>query len=207
MQTGVIILAGGKGRRLGREKAWIEMGGKSLLQIAVSNLEFAGSKIIIVKAPGMELPPVSAGADLTAVDDLAGGLGPVMGILTGLTHSACHYNLVTACDMPLVERELVGYLIEQAAGYDAVVTVRQGRTEPLLAIYSKGCICELKAMLNEGITRIEPLFGRVRTRYIEPEEIERYDPGYRSFFNLNTPEDLEKIESLVRKNGTVFQRV
>jgi molybdopterin-guanine dinucleotide biosynthesis protein A len=61
LKTGCVILAGGKGRRLGREKAWVELGGKSLLQHAVSNLEFLNSEIVIVKAPECELPPVSAG--------------------------------------------------------------------------------------------------------------------------------------------------
>ena len=67
MKTDCVILAGGKGSRLGREKAWVELERISLLQRAVSNLEFLNSEIVIVKAPEGELPPVSADVNLKVV--------------------------------------------------------------------------------------------------------------------------------------------
>ena len=124
MKTGCVILAGGKGRRLGRKKAWVELGGKSLLQHAVSNLEFLNSEIVIVKALEGELPPVSAGVNLKVVQDSVGGKGPLAGILAGLVNSKYRYNLITACDMPLLNKGLVKYMISSVKDYDAVVPRR-----------------------------------------------------------------------------------
>jgi molybdopterin-guanine dinucleotide biosynthesis protein A len=123
LKTGCVILAGGKGRRLGREKAWVELGGKSLLQHAVSNLEFLDSEIVIVKAPDGELPLVSAGVNLKVVQDSVGGKGPLGGILSGLVNSKYRYNLIVACDMPLLNKDLVKYMISSVKDYDAVVRV------------------------------------------------------------------------------------
>ncbi|MDD4230669.1 MAG: molybdenum cofactor guanylyltransferase [Dehalococcoidales bacterium] len=202
MKFGAIILAGGQSRRFGKDKAWVDLNGRSLLQTVVTNLEFLGTEIIIVKAPGKELPPVSAEVEVTIVDDLIPGKGPVMGILTGLERSSYHYNLVTACDMPFLNRNLTHYMIEQSASYDAAVPVRGGRTEPLLAVYSKNCICEFQAMFDEGIGRIEPLFERVRTKFIDPAELETYDYEYSSFVNINTIYDFDKTNKLIDLSET-----
>jgi molybdopterin-guanine dinucleotide biosynthesis protein A len=69
LKIGCIVLAGGKGKRLGTEKSWVELGGQTLLQRAVANLEFLGSDIAIVRAPGTELPPVITSTSLKVVQD------------------------------------------------------------------------------------------------------------------------------------------
>lgn len=203
MKTGCIILAGGKGRRLGREKAWVELGGMSLLQRAASNLEFLNSEIVIVKATGQKLPHLSARVNLKVVQDSVDGKGPLAGILSGLVNSKYCHNLVLACDMPLVNKDLVKYMASVAAGYDAVVP-RLGRNlEPLQAVYSKDCILEIEKLLTQDILKIDILFSKVNTRFVESTEIERFDAAHLSFMNINTPDDLKNAEGIL--NGSIYR--
>lgn len=199
MKTGCVILAGGKGRRLGREKAWVELGGKSLLQHAVSNLEFLNSEIVIVKAPEGELPPVSAGVNLRVIQDSVGGKGPLAGILSGLVNSKYGYNLIVACDMPLLNKDLVKYMISSVKDYYAVVPRMGKYLEPLQAVYSKDCISEIEKLLAQDRLKVEGLFSGVRTRFVESAEIERFDAAHLSFININTPTDLKKAEGLLER--------
>jgi molybdopterin-guanine dinucleotide biosynthesis protein A len=200
LKTGCIILAGGKGRRLGREKAWVELGGSSLLQRAVSSLESLYSEIIIVKAPEGELPPVSAGVNLKVVQDSVGGKGPLAGILAGLMASKWRYNLTVACDMPLLNKDLVKYMVTLAKDIDAVVPRMGQHFEPLQAVYSRDCILEIERLLAQDKLKVDGLFNRVRTRFVESAEIERFDPAHLSFMNINTPADLKKAEGLLGRS-------
>jgi molybdopterin-guanine dinucleotide biosynthesis protein A len=200
LRTGCIILAGGQGRRLGREKAWVELGGKSLLQRAISNLEFLNSEIIIVKAPEGKLPPVSVGVNLKVVQDSVGGKGPLAGILSGLVNSKYCYNLIVACDMALMNKDVVKYMLSIAKGYDAVVPRLGKHLEPLQAVYSKDCISEIEKLLAQNNRlKVAGLFSQVRTRFVESVEIERFDAAHLSFLNINTPTDLKKAEGLLER--------
>jgi len=200
LKTGCVILAGGKGRRLGREKAWVELDGKSLLQHAVSNLEFLNSEIVIVKAPEGELPPVSAGVNLKVVQDSVGGKGPLAGILWGLVNSKYRYNLIVACDMPLLNKDLVKYMISSVEDYDAVVPRLGKYREPLQTVYSKDCISEIEKQLKQDRLKVDGLFSEVRTRFVESSEIERFDAAHLSFMNINTLADLKRAEGLVGRS-------
>jgi molybdopterin-guanine dinucleotide biosynthesis protein A len=201
LKTGGIILAGGKGRRLGREKAWVELEGSGLLQRTVSNLEFLNSEIVIVKAPGAELPPLSSSVNLKIVQDSVTGKGPLAGIIAGLESSKYSHNLVIACDMPLVNLDLLKYIVSVAMDYDATVPrLEQQLLEPLQAVYSKNCITEIRKLLAQDILKVDILFSSVRTRFIEKAEIERFDPAHLSFMNINTPDDFKKVEGLLKRD-------
>jgi molybdopterin-guanine dinucleotide biosynthesis protein A len=202
LKTGCIILAGGKGKRLGQEKSWVELGGNNLLQRAVFHLEFFNSEIIIVKAPEGKLPPVSSVVSLKIVQDSVGGKGPLAGLLAGLVNSQYKNNLLVACDMPFLNKDLLRYLASLTDGsYDAVVPRMGHYLEPLQAVYSKNCIPEIEELLAQDKLNVDGLFNRMRTRFVEPAEIERFDPTHLGFMNINTPADLEKAEaSLERSN-------
>ena len=200
LKTGCVILAGGKGRRLGREKAWVELGGKSLLQRAVSNLEFLNSEIVIVKAPEGELPTLSTGVNLKIVQDSVDGKGPLAGILSGLLNSKYRHNLIVACDMPLLNKDLVKYMISSIEDYDAVVPRMGKYLEPLQAVYSKDCISEIEKQLKQDRLKVDGLFSEVRTRFVESAEIERFDAAHLSFMNINTLADLKKAEGLLGRS-------
>lgn len=200
MKVGCIILAGGKGKRLGIDKSWAEIRGKTLLQRAISNLEFLDSEIVIVKAPGAELPPIRSGARLRVVQDSVSGKGPMEGIFTGLSHSRYQYNLVVACDMPLLNRDLLKYMASFAGNFDAVVPRLGPHLEPLHAVYDKHCTLEIEKLLSQDALKVDSLFSRVRTRFVGPAEIDRFDETHNCFLNINVPVDLITAERLLGRN-------
>jgi molybdenum cofactor guanylyltransferase len=199
MKIGAIILAGGEGRRFGGDKTWAEFQGQSFLKRSVLNLEYLGSEVIVATAKGRQLPSVASNLNVKVVEDYIPGKGPLMGIYVGLSASSYQYNLVTACDMPYVNRWLIGYMTELAPYYDIVIPRSPQALQPLQAIYSRECLPEIGDLLARGKLKIEELLKRVKVRFIAPAEIEHYDPTYLSFANINTPADLLKAEGMLAR--------
>lgn len=194
-----IVLAGGRGLRLGRNKALEKIGQQTLIQRAVSRLLFLDTEIIIVTGPHNTELGLDDFGGVRLVIDAYPGRGPLVGIYTGLLNSRSEKNLVTACDMPFLNAGLLKYMKEVSTGYDAVVPRLGSEVEPLHAIYGKKCLIEAKYLLDEGVYSVSRLFEKVRVRYVEADEINRFDPGHTSFFNINNEGDLAKARETVEK--------
>jgi len=194
-----IVLAGGKGLRLGHNKALQTIGDKSLLQWVVSSLSFLDSDIIIVTSEKRFPLGLIHYPKLRLVTDAYPGKGPLAGIYTGLLASGSFYNLVVACDMPFLNQALLKFIVEISSGFDAVVPRLGGGLEPLHAVYSRGCLPTMEQLLKQGTLSVNQLFGLVRVRYVEAEEIDRFDPEHLSFFNVNDEAHLERARQLAKK--------
>jgi molybdopterin-guanine dinucleotide biosynthesis protein A len=193
-----IVLAGGKGLRLGRDKALETVGDKSLLQRVVSNLSLFNRDIIIVTAGGQSLSQLVNYPKSRIVPDAYPGKGALGGICTGLTASDSFYNLVVACDLPFLNHDLLHYLIQLSPSFDVVVPRLGDMVEPLHAVYSKNCLASAESLLKQGNLSITELFTLVRVRYVGAEAIDRFDPKHLSFFNINTEADLNRARKLVK---------
>jgi molybdopterin-guanine dinucleotide biosynthesis protein A len=88
-------------------------------------------------------------------------------------------------------------------GFDLVVPRLDGLVEPLHAVYARSCLAPMERLLEQGKKRINALFGLVRVRYVEADEIDRFDPRRLSFFNVNTRADLERAQQLAKEIETV----
>ena len=196
MDISCIVLAGGKGLRLGRNKALETINSTSLLQRVISQLSFFNSDILIVAAEKQSFPRLAGHSRLRIVTDTYPGKGPLVGIYTGLTASDSFYNLVVACDMPFLNRDLLQYTTEVAHNFDVVVPRLGNMIEPLHAVYSKNCLAPAESLLKQGTTSVHQLFPLVKVRYVEAEEIDRFDPQHWSFFNINTQADLKTARKL-----------
>jgi len=194
-----IVLAGGKGLRLGCDKTLETVGNRSLLQWAVFHLSSFNSDIIIVTATEQSSTQFSGYPKLTTVADAYPGKGPLGGIYTGLAVSDSFYNLVVACDMPFLNRALLSYMIQLSVKFDLVVPRLGNTVEPLHAVYSKGCLSTIERLLKQGNLEVRELFNLVRVGYVEAEEINIFDPNHLSFFNINTKADLERAKELARE--------
>ena len=196
MNISCIVLAGGKGLRLGHDKALETVGNRSLLEWIIYKLGLLDSDIIIVTAREQSFPQFTGYPKLRIVTDTYPGKGPLGGIYTGLAASDSSHNLVVACDMPLLNQALLRYMIQVSANFDLVVPRLDDMVEPLHAIYSRDCLAPIRGLLKEGNLRVSELFPLVRVRYVEAEEINRFDPRHLSFFNINTEADLEMAREL-----------
>jgi molybdopterin-guanine dinucleotide biosynthesis protein A len=195
-----IILAGGKSLRLGHDKVLEKIGDKSLLEQVVSRIDSFSKSIIIVTAPERTFAPLANHPKVKIVSDIFPGQGSLGGIYTGLVESSSFYNLVVAADMPFLNESLARYMIEKSDGFDFVLPRVNNLFEPLHAVYSKNCIAPIKSILEQGKKVIVELFDYVKVRYIEAEEIERFDPKHLSFFNINTKADLELAREIAGGN-------
>ena len=199
MDISCVVLAGGKGLRLGRDKNLETIGNRSLLQRVIFQVSLFNSDIIIVTATKQSLHQLIDYPRLRIVADTYPGTGPLGGIYSGLIASDSFCNLVVACDMPFLNQALLRYMIQLSVNFDVVVPRLGNLVEPLHAVYSKGCLAPIEYLLEQGRIRVSELFKLVKVRYVEAEEIDRIDPEHLSFFNINTEADLEKARELARE--------
>jgi molybdopterin-guanine dinucleotide biosynthesis protein A len=198
LDTSCIILAGGKSLRLGHDKILENVGNRSLLEQVISRIESLSRDIIIVTAEERNFPQLVYQPNLKVVSDIFPGKGSLGGIYTGLVASDSFYNLVIASDMPFLNQALLSYMIEVSDGFDFVLPRVNNLFEPLHAVYSKNCVAPIEFILKQGRKIIIELFDFVKVRYVESEEIDRFDPQHLSFFNINTKKDLELARRIAR---------
>ena len=182
------ILAGGKSKRMGTDKALVEYGGRTLLVRALDLARSITSAVSVVGS-GEKFAPFAP-----VVEDVFCDCGPLGGIHAALSASRTQLNLILAVDMPFVSSTFLRYLTRQAAGApEALATVPRGEGgwQPLCAIYRREFAVAAEAALRAGRYRIDRLFDQVRTRVLDREELE--GAGFSSvlFRNFNTPEQLE----------------
>ncbi len=196
MDISCIILAGGKSTRLGHDKILEKVGNTSLLQQVISRTESLSREIFIVTAKERTFTRLENLLKVKLVTDIFPGQGSLGGIYTGLVKSDSFYNLVLAADMPFVNVSLLGYMMEVAEGFDFTLPRINGLFEPLHAIYTKNCIAPIESILKQGKRVIIELFNYVKVRYVEADEVDRFDPQHLSFFNINTKEELERARKI-----------
>jgi molybdopterin-guanine dinucleotide biosynthesis protein A len=184
--TGV-ILAGGKGRRLGQPKALALVGGQPIIHRILRLIEPLFDELLIVADQGQGL----RGLGVELVADMIPGSGPLGGIYSGLCRASSAEVFCFAGDMPFLNVGLIEYMINNFTGVDALVPRYGGRLHPLHAIYSQACREPVHQQLIKKELRVSSLFPRVRVGYVTADEIERFDPAGYGLFNVNTRQDLD----------------
>lgn len=179
------VMAGGRSRRMGRDKAWIEFEGQPLIARVIAVLREVADEVLIVANDDRyaELGP-------RVVADRFPDGGALGGIATGVGAAAHELVLVAACDMPFTSAATWRLLLERAEGADAVVPRIRGEYETLHALYSKRCLPAMDSALASGRMRVISFFQDVDVHEVGEADLRRVDPELRSFINLNTPEEL-----------------
>jgi molybdopterin-guanine dinucleotide biosynthesis protein A len=99
--------------------------------------------------------------------------------------------------MPFLNPALLRFMISQRAGYDVVIPRIGEYYEPLHAVYARRCLPTIERSILSGQRRVRAAYAQARVRTVERDEIAIYDPGHLSFFNVNTPDDLERLSEIV----------
>jgi molybdopterin-guanine dinucleotide biosynthesis protein A len=131
------------------------------------------------------------------VVDVFTGMGPLGGIHAGLLSAGGSYGVVVGCDMPFLNTGLVEHMLELRQGFDIVVPRLGGRAEPLHAVYSRDCIHIIERQMRQDRMEVHHLLDVARVRYLEEDEVDRFDPEHLSFFNVNDDVDLRRARELV----------
>jgi molybdenum cofactor guanylyltransferase len=187
-ETAVFILAGGKSTRMGTDKAFVTLDGKTLLARALEVGRLVTPNVRIVG------DAAKFGAFAPVVEDVFRECGPLGGIHAGLRASAAELNLMLAVDLPFVSRALMEYLITRARSSDAIATVARagGGWQPLCAVYRRE-FAEIAAKdLRQGQYKIDALFDLQRTQAIGEDELTAAGFAADLFRNVNTPEELTR---------------
>jgi molybdenum cofactor guanylyltransferase len=182
------ILAGGKSTRMGADKAFVTLDGRTLLARA---LELARSVVSEVRIVG---DPAKFSPFAPVVEDIFRDCGPLGGIHAALRASQTDLNLILAVDVPFVSAPLLQYLIERARDpASATVTVAHvgGGWQPLCAVYRREFAAAADEALRAGHYKIDKLFEATLTQSISEEELKAAGFSARMFRNLNTREELE----------------
>ncbi len=198
-EVSAVILAGGRSRRLGVDKALLKLDGEWLLERIASSLASLSDDLRVVVDDRDKLGHLG----LPTVADVLHGLGPLGGIYSGLRAMQHERGLFVACDMPLLDLNLLRYMVSLSNDFDVVIPRIGNNVEPLHAVYSKACAAPIAELLEQCDLRIVHFFPQVRVRYVEQAEIDTFDPQHWSFFNINTADDLERAHLLIHgQDGT-----
>jgi len=194
--TGV-ILAGGRSRRMGEDKALIPVGGVPVIQRIINVFEKIFTHIFIVS----DRKGRYAHLGYEEIGDLIPEKGPLGGIYTALHYASTDFIFVTSCDMPFLSEKIIRYILEEGltGSYDMVVPEIDGQLHPLCALYRKSCIPHLLENIRHNVLNLQKVIkeaGKLHVRIISKEELIPLDPVLKSFFNMNTREDLLKAQSM-----------
>lgn len=183
-----VILAGGKSRRMGSDKTFLEVGKAGMIQLVAAELQKVFKEILIAGGSA----ETGRRLGLTVVADLIPGGGPLSGIHAALNASFHDKCLVVPCDMPFLKAELAAFMVSQAQGYEVAVPTDGVYFQPLFAVYDKSCIKVIEQALQAGRYKVVDFYPQVRVNYVNDKLLHELTDTGRAFFNVNTPTDLHQ---------------
>lgn len=183
-----LILAGGDSRRMGCDKATLRLGEKTLLQRVVDVVQPLFPEMMVsVRQPRADI-------EWPQIIDPAGSAGPLAGLCAGLEHAQARgvpWIFAVATDMPFVQAALIRHLATLREGFQVVVPMVQGQPQPLASFYSVESLETVRTILSgNGKHSLRALLEGLKVRYVDEDELRTTDPGLRSFFDLDTPQDI-----------------
>lgn len=181
-----LVLCGGSGRRMGRDKALLDVEGQPLVVRAAARLAAVADPVLL--APGRTGRLGDLG--YPEVGDELPDAGPVAGLAAGLAASPHPLMAVVAVDLPFASPTLLRLLATTWDGEDAVVPVTAHGPEPLHAVYARSALPAIREALRERRLGLRALLDRLRVRAVEEAAWREADPEGRFARNLNRPEDL-----------------
>ena len=183
-----LILAGGASRRMGTDKAFLEIDGVPLIRRVQAVVAPLFADVLI--AAGRETPGRGPFPGRVLYDETP-GLGPLGGLVSGLKAASTPWVFMVACDMPYLDPRIIArVLAERADGLLAVVPESPGGPESCHALYARAALPLIEAALAGGERAPYRLFGRLNARIVPKAAIAAIDPTFRSLANLNTRQDL-----------------
>jgi len=199
METEVtgILLAGGKSRRMGEDKRHLLVGEQTLLERGLAVLHSVFQEVLVVIAQNS--PPL--GIDVRVVRDLVPDCGSLGGLYTGLIQATSPCIFVVACDMPFLNQGVIAQFTSRRGTADIVMARLADRLHPMHALYSKRCLPVLEQMIQARKLKIQELVSQpsLRVQYVTETDLSSIDPSGRSFYNVNTLEDLDAARSLLTR--------
>jgi molybdopterin-guanine dinucleotide biosynthesis protein A len=194
------VLAGGRSKRFGQDKARVRLGGEMMLTRTCRMVrEVSGSVSVVADRESRY-----ADSDVWVVEDLWPGEGPLGGILTSLlatteTDGGRDWNLIVSCDMPFLTGEWLTFLIGRALASPAQVVLAHSAAgpEPLCACWRTDTAETLRKALERGVRKVTDGVALLRSEVLDERDWKRFDSRGRLFWNMNTAADYEDARRIV----------
>ncbi|MDD9955130.1 MAG: molybdenum cofactor guanylyltransferase [Anaerolineaceae bacterium] len=184
----VAIVAGGRSRRMGRDKALVELDGRPMLEHVIERVSGLGQAQTLLVSNDHA---AHARFGLPMVCDSLPDAGSLGGIYTALLNSKHCHTLVVACDMPFLGPALLSHMLAlREGGHDVIVPRVAGYPQGLHAVYGQACVAPIRAQIEAGRLKVIGFYDQVRVRYLDEDEWGPLDPTGQALGNVNTPEEL-----------------
>lgn len=182
--TGV-ILAGGKSRRMGRNKALLDLGGICLIEKTYQTMSKLFPEVLLIT----NTPDEYAFLNCRCQADIYPGIGSIAGLHAALSTSDTDRIFVVPCDMPFLSPALITLLCQTGKTYDAVVPFSRQGLEPLHALYHRRCLPQLEQAITEGDKKLQNFLQDIWTYFLPVSAYSDIPDAEHSFRNVNRPED------------------
>jgi len=199
-QKSIIVLAGGRGSRIGINKALTPLSGTPMIVYVVKRSLHVTEKVVVVISRGDALAAFRKvlPKDVAIVRDPVSRRSPLVGMLTGLRSvlEAVDYSAVVPCDSPFIRPKMIRHLFHVADGHDAAIPIwPNGYIEPLHSVYEvQNTVRAIELALRTERSSNRDMIKHLKdVKYVPVEELRSYDPELRTFFNVNRPEDLREV--------------
>lgn len=190
------VLAGGKSRRMGQDKRFLDIAGQPLIERVLAVLKGLFPECVMVAA---EREPELEALGVPVLTDIRPSHATLGGLYTALKATGKEWVFAVGADMPCLDPKTITVMAGLAPTADVVVANLATGVQPLHAIYGKACIPVLERMMDEGELKMQCLFNHpsLRVRHVDEAQLREADPLLRSFININTPADLEMVRKLL----------
>ncbi len=203
MQRSAVILAGGFSRRFGSDKGLVVLADKPLVLHVIDRVSnVVDETVVVVSSKNQkEKFEIILGEKANLIIDKNESQSPLVGAMTGFESAEGKVSLLLPCDTPLVSTQIVQFLLDMCTNRSAAIPRwPNGYIEPLQAAYrTKSASEAAKTALEEGKMNMRSMIDNLRrVRYISTMVLEQMEPELLTFFNINTPQDLKRAESLLK---------
>ena len=203
LQKSAVILAGGFSRRFGRDKGLVVLAGKPLILHVIARVSKVADEVLVVVSSEEQKNKFEAILEEKAnlVIDKDDSQSPLVGAITGFESANAEYSLLLPCDTPLVSTQIVQFLLDMCTNRSAAIPRWPGGyIEPLQAVYrTESALTAAKTALKQGKMNMRSMIDNLRgVRYVSTIVLEQLEPDLLTFFNVNTPQDLKKAESILK---------
>jgi len=203
LQKSAVILAGGFSRRFGKDKGLIVLAGKPLVLHVIDRVSKVVDEVLVVVSSKDQKKKfeIILGEKANLLIDKNYSQTPLVGAITGLESAKDEYSLLLPCDTPLISIQIVQFLLDMCINRSAVIPRwPSGYIEPLQAVYhTKFALTAAKTALAQGNMNMQSMIDNLRgVRYVSTMVLEQLEPDLLTFFNINTPQDLKKAESILK---------
>ena len=194
MEMTCAILAGGRSRRMGRDKATLPFKGKPLIAYVHGIVRQIFSEVFIVSKQHTEIEGVAS----PIVKDITLREGSLVGIASALLYATTDYVFIVGCDMPFIRKEAIVHMMNQTHGEDIVMPRTDAGYEPLHAIYNRSCLPHVLRAIDRNRIKVTDLLPLLSVK-VMTEPALFLNNGVSIFTNINTEEDLALAERVIRR--------